>query len=62
MKRKSISVRLEPKIFIGQYESVIIGSETGAELEPGDDEKECRRQLANDLREFISEELENWKN
>ena len=60
MKRRRITVRLEPKIFIGQYESVVIGSETEAELEPGDNEVECRKELADEIREFISGELENW--
>lgn len=62
MKLKRITVRIEPKIFIGQYDSVIIGSETEAELEPGDNEVECRKKLAEGIREFIASEYdEHWK-
>lgn len=62
MKSKRIAAEIHTTVNLGNYENVRIGFREEADLEPGDDRKECKRELARRIREYIAEELENWEN
>jgi len=61
MKRKAVHAEIHTTVNLGNYENVRVGFRLEGELEPGDNPRECKRQLAEEIRDFIAEELESWK-